>query len=104
MIFKNLAVAAIASIAVASQLKHNIAQTDAELENAFCLAETDSELVPHNCIFSQNRSKTPSDPFYSVYNGTTMYTDKDFMPDQDSLFWGDMGESNGTMAQQKGQI
>ena len=95
MISKNFTVAAITYIAIGSQFNHsNIAQSDAEPEMTYCLAGTDTELVPLNCHFSQNRNKTPSDSFYSVYIETTMYTDKDFMPNKDSLFWGDIGESN----------
>ena len=69
MISKNFTVAAITYIAIGSQFNHsNIAQSDAEPEMTYCLAGTDTE--------------------------TTMYTDKYFMPNKDSLFWGDIGESN----------
>jgi len=46
----------------------------------------------HTCHSAQDRNKAALPDFFSIYNGTEMYTDPDFKADNDSLYWADMGE------------
>ena len=55
------------------------------------LAQTEKS-SGHTCHSSQDRNKAPLDDFFSIYNGSSMYTDADFAPDNDAIFWADMGE------------
>lgn len=52
----------------------------------------------HTCSTSQDRNKAELPDFWSLYNGSSMYSDPDFMPDNDSLYWADLGEDMSSKA------
>lgn len=85
--------------------KHGLAQieTDGAKKSPLNLAQIDAELVSHTCHTAQDRNKAALDDFYSIYNGSSMYSDDDFKPDSDSLYWGDFSEGN-SWASKESQI
>ena len=55
----------------------------------------------HTCLTSQERNKADLDDFYAIYRGSATYSDSDFKPDSDALYWADMGEDTSKMATEK---
>ncbi len=62
--------------------------------NPNSFAETEAELVTHTCVTAQTRMKKALPDFYNLYaeKTATKYSDPDFLPDQDSIFWAVMNE------------
>ena len=46
----------------------------------------------HSCHFTAQRNKEAVDDFFGLYSGSSQYTDDDFTPGHDSLFWADRDE------------
>ena len=76
--------------------------SSADTFDDFMLAEIPA---PHTCMSASQRVKNTDLPnFDQVSKGNKMWTDTDFLHDDTSLFWTDMGESNGSMARAKNQL
>ena len=88
MMNKTFAVACLMAVAM------SITTTCTVDDKATVLAQASS----HDCHTAQDRNKADLDDFWSIYNGSSMYTDEGFGHDSSALYWSDMGESNGDMA------
>lgn len=56
------------------------------------LAQTDAMNSGNSCTTSQDRNKAALDDFFAIYKGSAKYTDSDFGPNNNALYWGDMGQ------------
>lgn len=85
------------SVAQALQLKQwSYAQNFAQLE-------ADTHRQP-TCLSTSERIKTPVDKFYELYGAAQLYEDNSFQPSSQALFWANMGEQDGSMAQMEKEV
>lgn len=49
----------------------------------------------HTCSYAQDRNKNKLVDFETILNGPDKFTDAEFYPDTDALYWADMGEHLG---------
>ena len=59
------------------------------------LAQTRAQSSNHTCKTTANRNKEALDDFYNLLNGSSVYSDDDFTPDESSFYWTDMQENRG---------
>lgn len=70
-------------------------EVDEELVQGGIFAQLSSRVgASHTCQSAHKRNKAPLEDFWSIYNGTSQYTDTDFVAGPEALYWSDMGESN----------
>ena len=90
MFNKSFMGACIAATALSINLKH-VDQSPAALTEI--LAETKGEIDSAICLRTANRNKAALPNFNDILNGSTKYSDPDFVADWTSILWEDAGET-----------
>ena len=90
MFNKSFMGACIAATALSINLKH-VDQSPAALTEI--LAQTQGEIDSAICLRTANRNKAALPNFNDILNGSTKYSDPDFVADWTSILWEDAGET-----------